>query len=141
MKPVRIYFQKNFPTAQFQNEHYGVEIELEQGDSVEQAFKEARNICFNQFSNDNPQIQWHEDMKGVFNSNANDKPILTPSYLKYDPQHITIEETPINKGTIEEQIVACTTDKELKSFEMIARMNPKLIELWSKKAKELKFQI
>ncbi len=43
----------------------------------------------------------------------------------------------IKQIPIEEQIQVCKTIRELNSFKIIARMNPKLTELWDKKSKEL----
>jgi hypothetical protein len=42
----------------------------------------------------------------------------------------TIPTEKVNKGTLEEQIQACTTEHELCSFNLIAKMNPKLSELY-----------
>jgi hypothetical protein len=138
MKPTRIYFQKNFPTAQFQHENYGVEIELEQGDSVEQAFKEARNICFNQFQKDNPQITWNEQERDIpIIETIRHLNNINPPAQSYNP--IEIPETLVNK-TIEEQIQSCTSiegENQLKSFEIFASMNKKYKPFYDKKLKEL----
>jgi len=140
MKATKIYFQKNFSVGQFQNEHYGIEIELEQQDIVEDAFKEARNICFQQFKKDNPQITWNEQqqerdvsiMKTIRHLNN-----LNPSPQHYQP--IEIPEPTIGKGTIEEQIEAFngTEDEFKKDWYYIAGMNKKYKPLYEQKLKEL----
>jgi hypothetical protein len=63
---------------------------------------------------------------------------LNPSPQHYQP--IEIPEPTIGKGTIEEQIEACTSiegDNQLKSFEMFANMNKKYKPLYEQKLKEL----
>ena len=44
MKPEKIYYQKNFPVAQFIFETIGMGITLEQGDDPEDALNEAKRL-------------------------------------------------------------------------------------------------
>ena len=140
MKATKIYFQKNFSVGQFQNEHYGIEIELEQQDIVEDAFKEARNICFQQFKKDNPQITWNEqeqekDISVVNYKNNSEEEVYKRAYA-----NPAIPTETIGKGTIEEQIEAFngTEDEFKKDWYYIAGMNKKYKPLYEQKLKELK---
>jgi hypothetical protein len=68
--------------------------------------------------------------------------VVTSNHGEVQPTQIAKEyiEQKINKGTIEEQIEACTTIPKpngLKSFEVFAKSNPKIKSLYDKKLKEL----
>ena len=120
----------------------------------------ARNICQEQFKKSNPQIQWHDEVIQVKNDE-----IKTGDYHRVgDKQEFNIHKQAsiiseanrmfeqnnnekINKGTIEEQIQACTElefveskgnfNTALYTYRVLASMNPKLQSLYDKKFTEL----
>lgn len=60
MKIERITFQETFPTGNFSNNKLGIEIQLDDTDSPQQAYQTAKQIVNDAFVALNPQIQWNE---------------------------------------------------------------------------------
>jgi hypothetical protein len=155
MKPTKIYFQKKYFPAQYQSEDYGIELELGECDSIEEAFKQARETVFNEFKKANPQITWSENTYDCkvekFVPQPNDfyvdfgavKSIPRSESSAHEKDDINVPESEINKywyekkSTLEEQIRDCNTLDELHTFEMIANMNPKLKEIYSQRHAEI----
>jgi hypothetical protein len=97
-------------------------LELDDKDDIWNAIDFARRSIEQNFRIAYPKVEEHLNF-----------------YVVIQPTDIAKEyiEQKINKGTIEEQIEACTTVDELNSFTLIAGMNKKYQEQYHRKLKEL----
>jgi hypothetical protein len=132
MKPTKIAFTKKYFPEQYHGEDYFIEYILEEGDTLCNAFKKAKEDTLECFKNNNPQIKWHNEVKqmnNAFNQNG---------IIKSEPPT-----EKINKGTIEEQIQAFNgTVEELKrEWYYIAMMNKKATTAYNEKLSELESKL
>ncbi len=145
MMPVKIAFTKKYFPEQYHGEDYYIEYILEEGDTLQDAFKKAKEETLQCFKNNNPQIQWYPEVIQVNSKHWNMNEVLPLSakhmdesfakIIKENPPQIS--ENQIQKGTIEEQIEACTTLKALKEFELLAGMNKKYKAVYDEKMSSL----
>lgn len=117
MNLTKIYFQKNYPVADFQYEHYGVEIQLNEGDDINKAFDEAREITRQQWLRNAHQF---EDSIHVI-----EPPVIAPT------------KEPEPELTLEDQINSCTEKKVLESYRLIVKGNKELQKIYDSKIKKL----
>jgi hypothetical protein len=115
MKVDKIYYQRNFPIGEFMYAHYGVGISIDDGESIEDAYAEAKKIIRSQYENDNPHIVWSEA-----------------------PVPATVIEEKSSKGTLEDQIMGSKDINELNTWKLISLSHPRLLEVYNNRLSQLK---
>ncbi len=165
MKITSITIDRNFHVSnddRFLMEKISVTAEVSEGEFVPSVIDNAREIIVQNFKAAYPKVEdslnFHvvrDYSNNLSNSNGWTKapmPTTEPSAKLNDPYYKGtgtkftddyLQETgelkseKINKGTIEEQIEACTTLEELKTFKLVAEMNPKLLLIYHGKENQL----
>jgi hypothetical protein len=119
MQVSKIYFQKNYPVADFQYEHFGVEIMIE-GGNVDEAFNEAREIT---------RQQWLK----VAHQFEDSIHVIEPPVIKE-------EKEPEPEISMEQAINSFTEIKGangLESFKILVKGKPELQKIYDQKLKAL----
>jgi hypothetical protein len=99
MKVKTITYKKIFPTglSQFYNEHIGVEVEVNEGEDVEELFKEAREVVHKMARESKAEMD-----KVAAAWDRHEEPILsTKSYI---PKDFTLEDSVVSSAIKEEPI-------------------------------------
>lgn len=137
MKAKSISYQQTNPTGNFANERIGIEIELSEGDTPEEAFAYAKEMVEKIHRENNPQLYGaqHKETIPIIEkseySNVSDmydavvKP-LTPAEKKQAQIQSTIQ-----------QIKDITDLTVLKTFEKLAMSNHETKEAFETRLKEL----
>lgn len=122
-KANKIYYQRNFPIGQFLYEHIGIELIVEQGKTVDETIKEARELVFENHKKNNPQVEYSEI----------DIPItkLVSPVNEKDTKPKTQEEKIID------DIATVTDPKVLDGYQFISKKYPSIKEAVENKRKEL----
>lgn len=121
MKVVKILYQKVFPLAQYVNEKIGVEIELDDQDNVDHAFKTASDLV----------ERWHKELNPHLQLNpqspiSSELPVIQKS-VEYDPI----------PGISVGDIRSCASLVVLDAYKGIIRDNEVLMEHYNSRREEL----
>lgn len=101
----RVYFQRNFRIGEFLYENIGIGIAINEGEDAKLALDEAKELV--------NQYHWENVNKSL--EHQQEEPL----------RDIQVQKPPAGHS-LEEQIRACTTIKELIEFKLLADMNAKL---------------
>ena len=112
MKIERVTYQKVFPLGQYVNEKIGVDYLLQENDDPKAALQAAKDLC----------EEFHRE------SNNFPMPFQTETSIPATIPDIQI--TKEEPKSLEDQIKDCFTKNQLQEFRLIARMNPKLQEVY-----------
>ena len=125
MRIEKITFQQTFPTGQFQNQKLGMEVVFDREDdvNVEESFRKMKDEVGKAFEKLNPQINWNE------NVDATD--------LRKPIQEKPIRDTVDN---IIEDINSCKDEIVLKSYQLIAKKDERIMNAYNEKLKSFQSQ-
>lgn len=137
------YYQESFEVYQFKWIPYGHGLWYNPDEkSYDDAVEEIKKIIYAKAKKDHPHLYFNEviqvksnDYKMPEMEAMKDLVNSLPPVWKYPNPNATSEK--IKSGTIEEQIQACTTEDELKSFKLIAKMNNKVWDVYILKKQQL----
>lgn len=138
MKVKTILYHQTIPTGSYANEKIGVEVELSEGDTPEQAFAYAKEMIDKIHRENNPQLYGVQQKETI--------PIIEKSeYSNVSEMYDAVVKplTPAEKKQLQiqstiKQIQEITELKVLESFKLIASKNPELQTAYNNKEKELK---
>lgn len=157
MKVKTISYQKTFNLGNYCSERIGLDLELEEGKTIEQTLDEAKKTATDWHIANNPQMYAKktnlvDTYRGCSDTDINtikDKinksvAVSSPSMFHLSPPcdalTITKVEAPIEKrsNSIIESINTCTSLKTLESYKFIVKGKPDLQKAYDTKMKELK---
>src|SRR6185312_8273882 len=96
MKPTKIAFTKKYFPEQYHGEDYFIEYILDEDDTIEDAFKQAKQDTFICFKNNNPQIQWNDEVINVDYSKINYTGLKRKDGTPFTDEVIQVNKTPAN---------------------------------------------
>jgi hypothetical protein len=136
MRTTTLTVERNYRidnTDQYMKARLNLTVEIEEGETAQQvglaAIKQLDEIFCIAYPFVEPSLNFHIERQVTKTTYVGD---VYPQTNYSDKE---LEK--INKGTIEEQIMACSTEQELKSFDLLARMNPKLSGVYDHRLKDL----
>lgn len=121
----RISYQKVFPLGMYINERIGVEMQLDKGDSPDEALAKAKEMVEG----------FHNSTMSQYNSGflATTHPSDTIGQLPTKK----VESKEVEIGLRIEDIFSCRDLKILESYRFLVRNNPDLLDAYHKKNREL----
>jgi hypothetical protein len=132
MKITTINYQKLFPIGAYMNERMGVEIQVGEGESAEEALKMAKWMVEKFHIDNNPHLYEGGNTSTIY------------KYLGTDKKDVgeSVAETPEEKiSSLASSLAFCKTVDELKSYRLVVyskQGTPELQTLYETKYRELK---
>lgn len=142
MKFLKVGCERNFRISNddpYAKERIWAELGLDDGEDEQKAINLARDKMVQNFKAAYPHVYTHLNFEVIEQQTyipMKNHPNVQAYYDEVNKLNKEEAQT-ISKGTIEEQIQACTTLDELKSFELISKMNNKLFEQYREKQKQI----
>lgn len=145
-----VSYQKTFNLGNYCSERIGLEMELEEGKTIEETLDEAKKIATEWHEANNPQLYGKKAYVDDYNPNGSVYTAMTDSNSQKveiskspnNPETIRWEinnEDPIKKRTttLVDAINSCKEIKVLESYKLMVRGKEELQTAYDKKLKEL----
>lgn len=127
MKITTINYQKVFPLGAYVNEKIGLEMSVDDGDNIDEAFKTAKKVVEIWHRNSNPGLEVQVNYAAVPGH---------PEYVEPSPQ-----EKKDSKQSAEEKMIqaisTCTSIETLSTFKLLVKNNEVFQKAYNERLKQL----